>query len=110
MKKKSKTIKRILFYVSPYKSKLIMAIIFATLYVLLNLTAPIFIGFAIDNAIEKGRVDFVEIGNLLLIVGVTVLMCAFFQWLMNLCINTVSYFTVRDMRRDIFKKFNTVTL
>ena len=110
MKKKSKTIKRILFYVSPYKSKLIMAIIFATLYVLLNLTAPIFIGFAIDNAIEKGRVDFVEIGNLLLIVGVTVLMCAFFQWLMNLCINTVSYFTVRDMRRDIFKKFNTVPL
>ena len=110
MKKKSKTIKRILFYVSPYKSKLIMAIIFATLYVLLNLTAPIFIGFAIDNAIAKGRVDFVEIGNLLLIVGVTVLMCAFFQWLMNLCINTVSYFTVRDMRRDIFKKFNTVPL
>lgn len=110
MKKKSKTIKRILFYVSPYKSKLIMAIIFATLYVLLNLTAPIFIGFAIDNAIDKGRVDFVEIGNLLLIVGVTVLMCAFFQWLMNLCINTVSYFTVRDMRRDIFKKFNTVPL
>ena len=110
MKKKSKTIKRILFYVSPYKSKLIMAIIFATLCVLLNLTAPIFIGFAIDNAIDKGRVDFVEIGNLLLIVGVTVLMCAFFQWLMNLCINTVSYFTVRDMRRGIFKKFNTVPL
>ncbi len=108
--KKSATIKRILKYASPYKMQMVFAMIFALLYVVLNLTAPVLIGYAIDNAVGKGEVDLGAIAQLLLMIGITVLACAVFQWLMGLCINSVSYFTVRDMRKDIFKKFNAVPL
>lgn len=109
-KKRSKTVKRILHYASPYRMQLILAMLFAAFYVLLNLTAPILVGYAIDDAVEKGNVDFAVIGNLLLMIAVTVLGCAVFQWLMAICINSVSYFTVRDLRREIFRKFNAVPL
>lgn len=104
------TVRRILGYAAPYHSKIWAALIFAILYVGLNLTAPILVGYAIDNAVETGKVDFGAIMNLLLLVGVTVICSSVFQWLMNLCTNGVAYFTMRDLRRDICKKFNTVPL
>ena len=103
-------IKRILKYASPYRKSMICAMIFALLYVVLNLTAPVLIGLAIDRAVEKGNVNFNEIWQLLLMTALTVLSGAVFQWLMGLCINTVSYMTVRDIRREIFAKFNSVPL
>ena len=104
------TVKRILKYAKPYRSSLIFAMIFALLYVVLNLTAPVLIGYAIDNITDKNNVDFNDVAQLLLMVGITVISCSVFQWLMGLCINTVSYCTVRDIRRDIFRKFNAVPL
>ena len=101
------TLKRILQYAKPYRSSLVFAMIFALLYVVLNLTAPVLVGYAIDNIVDKENVKFNDVATLLMMVGITVLACAVFQWLMGLCINTVSYGTVRDMRRDIFRKFNT---
>ena len=108
--KRTQTVKRILKYASPYRKAIAGTMIFAILHVVLNLTAPVLIGYAIDNAIEKGRVDFVAIGQLLLMTGVTILGCAVFQWLMGLFVNSVSYLTVRDIRSDVFRKFNSVPL
>lgn len=105
-----RTVSRILGYTSPYKGKIISALIFAVLYVVLNLTAPVLVGYAIDNAIEKGNVNFGEIINLLFLVGVTVTASSVCQWIMSLYTNCVAYFTIRDLRRDIYKKFNTVPL
>ena len=107
---RKQVIKRILRYASPYRKSIICAMIFALFYVVLNLTAPVLIGLAIDRAVEKGNVNFNEIWQLLLMTAVTVLSGAVFQWLMGLCINTVSYMTVRDIRREIFAKFNSVPL
>lgn len=103
-------IKRILKYAVPYRKSMIGAMIFAFLYVILNLTAPVLIGLAIDKAVGKNNVDFAGIYQLLLMTAITVLSGSVFQWMMNLCINKVSYFTIRDMRRDVFKKFNSVPL
>ena len=114
MKKRTKaqkgTIKRILKYIQPYRSKMVLAMIFALCYVTLNLTAPVLIGYAIDYAIGEGNVDFTAIANILLMVVVTIIGGAVFQWLMSLCTNAVSYFTMRDMRRDVYAKFNAVPL
>lgn len=104
------TVRRILGYAAPYRGKIALALLFAVLYVGLNLTAPILVGYAIDHAVKKGQVDFGAILNLLLFVGVTVVCSSFFQWLMNLCTNSVAYFTMRDLRRDIYRKFNSVPL
>lgn len=117
MKKKKKvsssdkrTIGRILKYAARYKGSLALAMVFAVLYVIATLTAPVLIGYAIDNIIDKGAVDFAAVGQLLLMTGITVLACAVFQWLMGLFVNAVSYLTVQDIRNDIFTKFNTVPL
>ncbi len=115
MKDKSKgssaaTLKRILKYASPYKGRIVLALLFAFLYVVLNLTAPVLVGYAIDNAVGTGQVNYGMILELLLLTGTVVVMSSVFQWLMNLCTNYVAYFTVRDLRRDICRKFNTVPL
>ena len=104
------TIKRILKYIRPYRSKMILAMVFALCYVTLNLIAPVLIGYAIDYAIGENNVDFASIANILLMVVVTIIGGAVFQWLMSLCTNAVSYFTMRDMRRDVYAKFNDVPL
>lgn len=114
MKKKSQakkgTVKRIASYTKPYSRSLIGALISAIFYVVLNLTTPVLIGNAIDKAIGMGNVDFSGMLNIIALIILTVIGSAFFQWLMALFTNTVSYMTVRDMRRDIFEKFNDVPL
>ncbi len=105
-----KTIARILHYAAPCRKSLILAMIFAVLYVVLTLTAPVLVGYAIDNAIDAGQVNFGEILNYLLMTAVTVLACGVFQWFMGICINSVSYFTVKSIRSDAFRKLNSVPL
>lgn len=107
---KKGTVKRIISYAKPYKASLFGAVACAVLYVVLNLSTPVLIGRAIDNAIDKGNVDFDAILNMLGLIALTFIGSSFFQWLMSLFTNTVSYFTVRDMRRDIFNKLNDVPL
>ena len=106
----SSSLRRILGYAAPYRGKIILALIFAVLYVVLNLTAPVLVGYAIDHAVGSGNVDYGMILELLVLTGTVVVLSSVFQWLMNLCTNYVAYFTVRDLRRDICRKFNTVPL
>ena len=99
------TMKRLLAYAAPYRRYMIAAMVFALLYVSMNLTAPIIIGYALDKAVNQGNVDFSGIANLLLIIAAVVVCSAVFQWLMDLSTNSVAYFTMRDLRRDIYAKF-----
>lgn len=103
-------VKRILIYTSKYKSYLIGAFLFAIISVCLTLLGPVLTGDAIDFIIGKGNVDFGGVGRLLLGLLCSTAGVAVFQWLMSLCINKVSYYTVRDMRRDAYKKINSVPL
>lgn len=103
-------VKRILIYTSKYKSYLIGAFLFAVISVCLTLLGPVLTGYAIDFIIGKGNVDFGGVGRLLLGLLFSTAGVAVFQWLMSLCINKVSYYTVRDMRRDAYKKINSVPL
>ncbi len=105
-----RTVVRVLGYAAPYRKKIVAALIFAIFYVVLNLTAPVLVGYAIDNAVARGKVNFEEILGILLMVGITVICSSVFQWLMSLYTNCVAYFTIRDLRRDIYKKFNTLPL
>ncbi len=104
------TMKRLLSYAAPYRRYMIAAMVFALLYVSMNLTAPIIIGYALDKAVNQGNVDFSGIANLLLIIAAVVVCSAVFQWLMDLSTNSVAYFTMRDLRRDIYAKFNSTEL
>lgn len=103
-------VKRILLYTSKYKLYLISAFVFAVFSVCLTLLGPVLTGDAIDYIIGKGNVDFGSVIKILIGLICSTAGVAVFQWLMSLCINRVSYYTVRDMRRDAYQKLNNVPL
>lgn len=108
--KKTSVIKKVLRYSKPYLPYFILSLIFAIISVTLTLYIPVLIGQAIDNIIAVGQVNFQNILEILMYVLIAICGVALFQWAMNYCTNAISYKTVRDLRQDIFKKFNTVPL
>ncbi len=109
MKNKSSVLK-ILKKIRPYSAYLIMALLSAVISVSLTLYIPILVGQAIDNIIGKGNVNFENILQILIYIAVGIIGILIFQWIMNYFANVISYKTVRDLRREIFRKFNNVPL
>lgn len=96
--------------IKPYSFYLILALVSAIISVSLTLYIPVLTGNAIDNIIDKGNVDFASVIQILVYIGVGIGGVALFQWIMTYFTNIVSYRTVRDLRREVFEKFNTVPL
>lgn len=109
MKNKS-TVSKALKKIKPYSGLLVFALISAVISVSLTLYIPVLVGQAIDNIIDKGNVNFENIMQILIYIGVGIIGVTVFQWIMNYFINKISYYTVRDLRRDVFRKFNNVPL
>ncbi len=105
-----KTVKRVLTYTKKYSFFLVMSIILAALTVALMLYLPILTGYAIDDIIGKGRVDFPAIfaiiKKMVLVIGITALA----QWLQSLCNNRMTYCIVRDIRQQAFEKIEILPL
>ncbi len=109
MKNKSSVFK-IIKKIKPYSGYLTLALISAVISVSLTLYIPVLTGDAIDNIIDKGRVEFNNILLILLYILIGIAGVALFQWLMNYFTNIVSANTVRDLRREVFAKLNSVEL
>ncbi len=103
-------LKRILSYTKPYIAYLILALISAIISVAASLFVPVVIGEAIDLIIGKSNVDFLIIFSFLLVLAITVLIAAIFQWLMNFCTNIITQKTVKDIRDKVFEKLQYVPL
>ncbi len=101
---------KILSYTKPYKWYLVLAMIFALVSVALTLYAPILTGNAIDLIIKKNKVDFDGISVILIKFAVVVGITAITQWLMNLCTNKLTFYTVRDIRVRAFERLQIVPL
>ena len=109
MKNKS-TVSKILSKIKPYTGYLILALISAIISVSLTLYIPVLVGQAIDNIVDKGNVNFENIIQILIYIGIGIVGVTVFQWVMNYFTNVISYKTIRDLRRDVFEKFNSVPL
>jgi len=105
-----KTLKRVFSYAAPYLRYFVLTIVFAALGVSLSLAVPVFIGEAVDCCIGKGNVDFHKLGRIIVLLASMVVASTFFQWLMSLCTNKLSFLTIRDLRSDIFCKLERVPL
>lgn len=103
-------IKRIMTYAKPYIKYLIPALIFSLGGVMLSLFVPILSGKAVDCIVSKGNVDFNEVVKIISVLGVIIILSGVLQWLASLCTNKLSYYTIRDIRFQIFKKLNYVPL
>ena len=113
MKKKTfsfATLKRVLRYLRGYRVHLILSLIFATVSVALTLYVPILVGNAIDCAIGEGNVDFASIASILLRIGISVLITAVAQWLMNVLGNHMTYGIVARIRKDAFDRIQKLPL
>lgn len=109
MKNKS-VVSKILNKIKPYWLYLAIALISAVISVSLTLYIPVLIGDAVDNIIDKGNVNFENIIRILIYIAIGVVGVAVFQWIMNYFTNIISFKTVRDLRREIFGKFNSVPI
>lgn len=108
--KNTSAVSKVLKKIKPYTGYLILAILSAVISVSLTLYIPVLTGNAIDNIIDKGNVNFENIIQILIYIGIGIAGVTVFQWMMNYFTNIISYKTVRDLRREVFRKFNNVPL
>lgn len=109
MKNKS-VVSKILKKIKPYYGYLLLALLSAVISVSLTLYIPVLTGQAVDNIIDAGKVNFENILQILIYIATGIVGVTVFQWIMNYFTNIISYKTVRDLRREIFDKFNSVPL
>lgn len=106
----SKTYKRILRYLKPYMPLIVLSLISAAATTLLSLYVPILAGNAIDYIIGPGNVDFDSIADVLTKMAVVILLAAFFQWIMNVINNHITYSVVKDIRKKAFDHIQSLPL
>jgi ATP-binding cassette, subfamily B, multidrug efflux pump len=102
------TIKRIWLYMEKQKAALIASIVFVIVSTLLSLLGPYMIGIIIDEYIIPKDIA----GTLKFLVLLTAVYCAtaLFTWLQSFMMVRVSIQTIRNLRQDLFDKFQTLSL
>ncbi len=107
---KQSPVKKVLRQLKPYRLQLGLAVLFALISVSLTLYVPVLVGHAIDRIVGRGEVAFDEVARILGYIGAAVVGVTVCQWLMTYFVNAVSFKTVRDLRRQVFRKLNAVPL
>ena len=110
MKKNTKTLKRVFFYVGRYKYLFPISILMALISVALTLYVPILIGGAIDLAVGRGDVDVSGILTLLTKAGILILITALAQWIMSTVNNHIAFHVTRDIRDEAFARIEHLPL
>ena len=108
--KQSETLKKVLRYLGKYRIYLVFTILLAALTVALTLYVPKLTGAAVDDIVGPGQVNFSGVIQILVKIGVSIVITAFAQWLMNICNNKMTYQIVQDVRNEAFKKIEILPL
>jgi ATP-binding cassette subfamily B protein len=99
---------RLLPYMKPYATSLILMFAFVLLYTVLNLVGPYLMGVAIDNYIIPG--DMPGLLRIALIMLVAYFFFSVFQAAANWMMARVSQGALKQMRRDLFQHLQTLSL
>ena len=105
-----KNTKRLIKYISPFKSNLFGAIFSAFVGIALSLMVPILIGKGVDCIAAKGNVDFARLFKVGAVLAICIVVSALFQWIMTYNSNKLSFKTVQKMRTEVFEKLTKVPL
>ena len=109
-KSQSTTLKKVLKYIERYKWYLILSLLFAVVTVAATLYIPVLTGDAIDYIIDKGKVDFSAVFEIIIKITIIMVAAALAQWLMNVCNNKITYEVIQDIRREAFAKIEILPL
>lgn len=109
-KSQSTTLKKVLKYIERYKWYLILSLLFAVVTVAATLYIPVLTGDAIDYIIDKGKVDFSAVFEIIIKITIIMAAAALAQCLMNVCNNKITYEVIQDIRREAFAKIEILPL
>lgn len=104
------TLKKVLHYIRHYWFYLALSIVMAAVTVTLTLYLPILTGRVIDLILDKGKVDFAGVFQILQRMAVVIAVTAAAQWIMNVCNNKMTYRIVQDIRNEAFRKIEILPL
>ena len=104
------TLKKVMNYIRRYWLLVFFSLFLAAVTVVLTLYVPILTGDAVDLILEKGKVDFVGIIDILKKIAVAMAVTAIAQWLMNTCNNHITYHVVKDIRETAFHRLEELPL
>lgn len=104
------TLKKVLSYISRYKTYIFFSLITAAVTVASSLYLPVLTGDAIDYIIAPGKVNYEEILSIIAKACIVMAVTALSQWIMNTCNNKITFHVVRDIRDCAFKKIEILPL
>jgi ATP-binding cassette subfamily B multidrug efflux pump len=102
------TVKRLLEYISRKRGKLIIIFVLVVLSAIFNVIGPYLIGKAIDDYIIPK--NFKGLAVMLLFMAVVYFLGVITTWLQNYAMIGVAQDTVKNLRKDLFEKLQTLPL
>lgn len=107
---RKKTLRQIFKYIKANMVLLVLSLICALISVVGTLYLPILTGNAIDLCLGSGKVDFVAIGQLILIGVIVIAITMTAQFIMNFCNNRMTANVVARMRKDAIRKLQKLPI
>ena len=102
--------RRVLQYIGPHVSLVVLSLALCLISVALTRYVPILVGRAVDCIVGPNAVDFAALTPILMTIAVCIVIAAAAQWVMNALHNSITYDTVRDIRRDAFAHIQNLPL
>ena len=104
------TIKKVCNYISHYMFLAVLSLLCAFVSVVTTLYLPLLTGDAVDVMIGRGRVNFVDLKEILLQMAIMIAVTGISSWLMNVINNRITFLVVRDIRKDAFHKIQKLPI
>jgi len=104
------TVGKVLKYIKHYMFLAILSLLCAFVSVVTTLYLPLLTGDAVDVMIDRGRVNFADLKEILFQMGIMIAVTGVSGWLMNVINNRITFLVVRDIRKDAFHKIQKLPI
>ncbi len=104
------TVKKVCNYIRHYMFLAALSLLCAFVSVVTTLYLPLLTGDALDVMIGKGRVNFGDLKEILVQMGIMIAVTGISGWLMNVINNRITFLVVRDIRKDAFRKIQKLPI
>lgn len=109
-KRQGQILRKVFLRLGRYRIFVVFSVLLAAVSVALTLYIPKLTGYAVDEIVGPGKVDFPGVFRIVIQIGVCTLITALAQWLMNVCNNKMTYQIVQDIRNEAFRKIQILPL
>lgn len=101
---------KVLKSIRPYWFLVVLSFVMAAVTVALTLYVPILIGYAVDEIVAAGNVNFPGVWTIIKQIVVVIVITALCQWLMNVCNNHITFRVIKDIRTKAFHRLENLPL